>query len=177
MKDPKRPARKARPAPSGMSSSARRILQERTQRLAQAAQAPAATARGEPWLLCPLGDNLYVLPLRELERVRPLDRMTPLGAASGEVAGLVAEGGKIKQVLDFARLLGARRPPVDHGYLAAPVAHPDIVLWLGERPLAIEAETADSGKVRVLTSGPYAGRTAAVLSLAELLRTTAPTGA
>lgn len=178
MTDAKRPSSRKTPktAPAGLSPGALSILEARTRRLAQPAQAPR-TETATSYLLLPLGENLYGLPLHEVERVRPLDRMSPTGVP-GDVIGLVAEGGRIRQVLDLAALVGAPPPgEVPHGYLAILSAHKELALRLGERPLAIEAEPADSGRLRVLTAGLHQGKTAAILSLTDLLSGVAPTGA
>lgn len=156
-------------------SNARReaILDERTQRLAaRAAQTPGASRPALRLLACPVGANLYGLPLGEVAAIRRFDRHGAAPATTPAVVALVADAGRIRPVLDLPTLLGAAGGAPTGGWLAVLAAPHGAALRLDELPAAVDAEPlsgADSGRARILSAGAFADRTLVLLSAADLL--------
>ncbi len=159
--------------PQAESPRVRAILDERARRLSRPDAPDAPRAPGLQMLVCRVGENLFGLAPTEVSRFRTLET---LGGASPGLAGLVAESGRVRQVLDFASLVGAPSA-AGGGYLALLARHPDIALRLAERPVVAEVEPAADSRALVLSAGEHQGKTLVILSVAELLAGAAPMGA
>jgi hypothetical protein len=173
---------RTRPAAQAESPRARLILDERARRLAQRDDLgpEAASDQQSSVLLCPVGENLYGLPMIEVASLRPLERLSRTATvARGGVMGLVADSGRVRQVLDLGRLLGAPATPDIDGYLVILKAYPDLALRLGERPLSV-AVTPDPGtpeRAQVASLGDHHTKTVVILSVAALLAADVSVGA
>lgn len=170
----RRPARKPRAAkPEAESPRVRAILDDRTRRLSRAESPEAARTPRAQILVCRVGENLFGIPAHEVSRLRVLERLS--GGGPG-LAGLVAESGRVRQVLDFASLVGAPSGS-GGGFLAVLTHHPDIALRLNERPDVADVEPTAESRARVLSAGAHKDKTLVILSVAELLAGGAPMGA
>ena len=166
--------RKPRAAkPEAESPRARAILDERARRLSRTAAAETPASDTIQLLVCQVGDNLFGLPPREVSRFRS---MVPLGGGTAGLLGLMAEGGRVRQVLDFASLVGAPAAS-GGGYVAVLANHPDIALRLAERPVVIEAQPRSDSRAIAVSAGEHQGKTLVLLSVAELLAGATPMGA
>lgn len=167
-------ARKPRAAkPEAESPRTRAILDERAQRLSRSAT-PDAPARDTIQLLvCQIGENLFGLAPQEVSRFRSME---PLGGASPGLLGLLAESGRVRQVLDFASLVGAPAT-TGGGYIAVLTNHPDIALRLAERPVVVDAQPGPDARAVAVSAGEHQGKTLVLLSVAELLAGATPMGA
>ncbi|MDP1619108.1 hypothetical protein [Phenylobacterium sp.] len=182
MSQDKPKAGRSRPTPQAESPRVRLILDDRARRLAQVdrAEADAAPDGAISVLLCPVGDNLYGLPMTEVASLRPLERLSRTTiVVGGGVMGLVADGGRVRQVLDLAHLLGAPASGDADGYLMIPKAFPDFALRLGERPLSIMAQpdSAHPDRAQVASAGDHHTKTLVILSVAALLAADVSVGA
>ncbi|MDP2212422.1 hypothetical protein [Phenylobacterium sp.] len=163
------------------SPRTRQILDERERRLARPEADGPSEAFGDSLavLLCPFGENLYGLPMSDVASLRPLEQMSRTGAGqAGGVVGLVADSGRVRQVLDFGVLLGAPPPQSTAGYLVMLKGRSDLALRLGERPYAadVSAESASLDRAQVVSPGPHHAKTLVILSVAALLASDAPVG-
>jgi chemotaxis signal transduction protein len=178
---PPRP-RAARPVKTSESPKVRQILDERARRLAapERVETDVAALDAAPALLCPIGGNLYGIPMAEVASLRPLERLGRTGLAStGAVMGLVADNGRVRQVLDLGVLLGAPPPRETDGYLILLNGRRDLALRVAERPQAVNIRPdADSPqRALVVSAGENTAKTLVVLSVAALLAGDAPVGA
>ncbi|MDP3489001.1 MAG: chemotaxis protein CheW [Phenylobacterium sp.] len=179
-----RPSRTAAARSRAVAESplTRQILDERERRLA-AVQTPETPEERSPSisvLLCPLGGNLYGVPMNEVASLRPLERLGRTGATTaGAVMGLVADSGRVRQVLDLGALLGAPPPRETDGYLILLKGRRDVALRLPERPHAGEArpDLDRPQHASVVSSGDHHAKTLVILSVAALLAGGAPVGA
>lgn len=171
-----------RPVQATESPRTRQILDDRTRRLAapEAVAADVTLTDAMRVLLCPMGGNLYGLPMTEVASLRPLERLGRTGLASaGAVMGLVADNGRVRQVLDLGVLLGAPPPRETDGYLVMLNGRRDIALRLAERPLAAQVRPDPDHPQRaiVASAGDENAKTLVILSVAALLAGDAPVGA
>ena len=173
---------RTRPAAQAESPRARLILDERARRFAQAhaARSEATSDQASSVLLCPMGENLYGLPMIDVASLRPLERLSRTATTPrGAVMGLVADSGRVRQVLDLGRLLGAPATRDADGYLVMLTAHPDLALRLGERPLsvAVTPDPANPERAQVASLGDHHAKTLVILSVAALLAADLSVGA
>jgi len=180
---PPPPRRRAtRPVKSAESPKTRQILDERARRLAapDRVETNLDTLDAAAVLLCPSGDNLYGIPMAEVASLRPLERLGRTGVAGGgAVLGLVADNGRVRQVLDLGVLLGAAPPQQTAGYLIMLNGRRDLALRIAERPQAVNVRPAPDSPQRalVVSAGETNAKTLVVLSVAALLAGDAPVGA
>lgn len=147
------------------------ILDERSRRLAERAEAAAAARPQMRMLACAVGANLYGLPLNEIAAIRRFDRHGATPSTAPAVLALVADAGRIRPVLDLPALLGASAGGATGGWLAILAAPHNAALRMDEIPAVVDAEPltgADEGRARV-SSGEQAERTLVILSTADLL--------
>jgi hypothetical protein len=175
-------ASRGRPAAQAESPRARLILDERARRLAQLDrnEADAVSDQDSSVLLCPIGENLYGLPMIEVASLRPLERLSRTATVPGRgVMGLVADSGRVRQVLDLGHLLGAPAARNADGYLVILKAYPDLALRLGERPLsvAVTPDPQNSERAQVASFGDHHAKTLVILSVAALLAADVSVGA
>ena len=175
-------ASRSRPAAQAESPRARLILDERAHRLARLDRTESATVADQTAsvLLCPVGENLYGLPMIEVASLRPLERLSRTATvARGGVMGLVADSGRVRQVLDLGRLLGAPATREADGYLVILKAHPDFALRLGERPVsvAVTPDPTNPERAQVASLGDHHANTLVILSVAALLAADPSVGA
>lgn len=173
---------RTRPAAQAESPRTRLILDERAQRLARLDSAgPEVIAdQTASVLLCPMGENLYGLPMVEVASLRPLERLSRTAAAARSgVMGLVADSGRVRQVLDLGHLLGAPATRDVDGYLVILKAYPDLALRLGERPLsvAVTPDPSHPERAQVASPGDHHAKTLVILSVAALLAADVSVGA
>ncbi|WP_300576161.1 chemotaxis protein CheW [Phenylobacterium sp.] len=182
MSQDKPKASRHRPAAQAESPRARLILDERTRRLAQLDRTgpEAVSDQASSVLLCPVGENLYGLPMIDVASLRPLERLSRTATVpQGGVMGLVADSGRVRQVLDLGHLLGAPATRDADGYLVMLKAHPDFALRLGERPLsvAVAPDPAHPERAQVAGLGDHHAKTLVILSVAALLAADVSVGA
>lgn len=178
---PLRP-RAERPVQATESPRTRQILDERTHRLAKPERLDSDidAMDAAAVLLCPMGGNLYGLPMAEVASLRPLERLGRTGIArSGAVMGLVADNGRVRQVLDLGVLLGAAPPQHSGGYLLLLTGRRDLALRLSERPHAAHVlpDPDHPQRARVVSPGEDNAKTLVILSVPALLAGDAPVGA
>jgi hypothetical protein len=151
------------------------LLSERTRRLAQrAALTTAEPAPAEQALICTVGDNLFAIPLREVSRVRRLERYATAPSPEPALVGLVAEAGRARQVLDLVALLGGA-PSAERGGWILVLAPPlDAALRVEHLPQTAALEPLPDRRGRIAT-GAAAGRIATLLSPRTLLAGAADT--
>ncbi|MDP3384835.1 MAG: chemotaxis protein CheW [Phenylobacterium sp.] len=171
-----------RPVRATESPRARQILDDRARRLAapEATAADVSVTEAMRVLLCPMGGNLYGLPMAEVASLRPLERLGRTGVAgAGAVMGLVADNGRVRQVLDLGALLGAPPPQEADGYLVMLNGRRDIALRLAERPLAAQVRPDPDHPQRalVVSAGDDNAKTLVILSVTALLAGDASVGA
>jgi chemotaxis signal transduction protein len=133
-----------------------RVLAERARQLARPLEDPDRAAPEEVVVL-EAGGERYAVDLTSVERVHPVEVVTPLPGLRPPWAGLVSLRGEMLPALDVPAYLG--RPPS-----AAPVAHCAVVAHGGLR-VALLSETALALMLR-----PKGGLSA------PLAETTAPAG-
>lgn len=175
-------ARAAKKSPLAESPRVRAILNEREQRLAATEQAETASDDQNlmSMLLCPLGGNLFGVPMDEVASLRPLAQLSRTGLASAPaVMGLVADNGRVRQVLDLGVLLGGPPPRDAGGYLIMLKNRRDLALRLAERPVAaaVRPDPAAPPHARVARAGETHDKTLIILSVSALLASDAPVGA
>lgn len=175
-------ARSAKREATGESPRVRQILDERERRLAAPEQDDRPTEAGDcvSVLLCPLGGNLYGIPMDEVASLRPLERLSRTGIASaGAVMGLVAENGRVRQVLDLGVLLGGPEPRGSGGYLIMLKSRRDLTLRLAERPQVadVRPDPDEPQRAFVASAGENHDKTLIILSVSALLASDAPVGA
>ena len=176
---PKPRPRAERPVQATESPKTRQILDERARRLA-APDRVETDVDATAVLLCPMGGNLYGIPMTEVASLRPLERLGRTGLASaGAVMGLVADNGRVRQVLDLGVLLGAPPPRETSGYLIMLKGRRDLALRIAERPHAVNVRPDPESPQRalVVSAGETNAKTLVVLSVAALLAGDAPVGA
>ncbi len=180
---PKTPRPRAeRPVQATESPRTRQILDERTRRLAapERVETDIAAMDADAVLLCPMGGNLYGIPMAEVASLRPLERLGRTGIArAGAVMGLVADNGRVRQVLDLGVLLGAPPSQDADGYLIILKGRRDLALRIAERPQAVNVRPDPDNPQRALmvSAGETNAKTLVVLSVAALLAGDAPVGA
>ena len=118
-----------------------RVLAERARLLARPLPEPDSTAADEVVVL-EAGGERYAIDLTSVERVHPVEAVTPLPGLRPPWAGLVSLRGEILPALDLPSYLG--RPPVfapggpSTPAASAIVAHGGLrVALLSEAPLAL----------------------------------------
>lgn len=179
---PKPRPRAERPIQATESPKIRQILDERARRLAapERVETDVAVLDAAAVLLCPMGGNLYGIPMTEVASLRPLERLGRTGlAGAGAVMGLVADNGRVRQVLDLGVLLGAPPPRETGGYLIMLKGRRDLALRIAERPHAVNVRPDPESPQRalVVSAGETNAKTLVVLSVAALLAGDAPVGA
>jgi hypothetical protein len=93
--------------------------------------------------------------------------------------GLVADNGRVRQVLDLGVLLGGPPPRETDGYLVMLNGRRDIALRLAERPLAAQVRPDPDHPQRaiVASAGDENAKTLVILSVAARRAGAAPVGA
>lgn len=175
-------ARAAKRGATGGSPRIRQILDERERRLAAPEHPDLPSERDDivSVLLCSMGGNLYGIPMDEVAGLRPLERLSRTGIASAAaVMGLVAENGRVRQVLDLGVLLGGPDPRGSGGYLVMLNSRRDLTLRLAERPHVadVRPDPDDPPRARVASAGEDHDKTLIILSVSALLASDAPVGA
>jgi purine-binding chemotaxis protein CheW len=135
------------PARPAVDDRVARVLAERARLLARPLQEPDSTAADEVVVL-EVGGERYAVDLTSVERVQPVEAVTPLPGLRPPWAGLVSLRGEILPALDLAAYLG--RPPVfaaggpSTPAASAVVAHDGLrVALLSEAPLALKVRPED----------------------------------
>ena len=171
-----------RPVQTAESPRTRQILDDRARRLAapEAIASDVSVTDAMRVLLCPMGGNLYGLPMADVASLRPLERLGRTGVAgAGAVMGLVADNGRVRQVLDLGVLLGAPPPREAGGYLVMLNGRRDIALRLSERPQSalVRPDLDHPQHAVVVSAGDDNAKTLVILSVPALLAGDAPVGA
>jgi chemotaxis signal transduction protein len=153
------------------------VLDERTRRLATRRTTPEAPQALEAMLACPVGDNLFGLPLASVARVRRLEQSGAAPSQARGFLGLTGEGGRIVPILDLSVLIGVSGTPAGQGYLAILAAPRNAALRLGALPSAVDVEPApgDEARARIVSRGEFENRILTRLDLDELLPATGST--
>jgi len=131
----------------------------------------AETSGRERYLVCEVGEALYALPLHEVARTKPMDRLGAVPASvDPSLVGLTADGGRVLQVFDLSARLGAAPPTSLSGGYILILRRGRFGLRTAVRPLAAHATRAEDGEHLHLDdpSSPLHGRIATALSF-ELL--------
>lgn len=156
-------------------STARRaaILRARSKQLAGRAETARPAAR-ERLLICRVGPDLYGLPLPQVSKVRPLDRRGAAPGRPGAALGLIADGGEIRPLFDFATLLGRAEPVAPGGWLIVLAPPHAVALRVTDLPVAGDVEPFEGGEPHQtrIVEGEHAGKVLVRVSAADLL--TAP---
>lgn len=156
-------------ADAAVSAERRRaIVRARTRQLA--ARTIEVRTTHERLLVCPVGESLYGLPLRDVARVRPFDRRGLAPAQEPAALGLVVDSGEIRPALDLAVLLGQGSGSVAGGWLLVLAPPHRAALRVEEMPVAAEVEPVDGAPDRArIVGGEHQDKILARLSAGDLL--------
>jgi chemotaxis signal transduction protein len=128
----------ADPAAPPVDDAVERLLAERARLLARPLQEPDSTV-GDELVVLQAGGERYGVDLTSVERVHPVEAVTPLPGLRPPWAGLVSLRGEILPALDLPAYLG--RPPVFAAGGPATAAASAIVAHAGLR-VALLSEAA-----------------------------------
>jgi purine-binding chemotaxis protein CheW len=117
--------------PDPVADHIERVLAERARRLARPLEEPDRAAADEV-VVIEAGGERYAFDMTSVERVQPVERVTPLPGLRPPWAGLVTLRGEILPALDLPAYLG-RPPAFAAGAAPLPSAHCAIVAHGGLR--------------------------------------------
>ncbi len=166
-------SRRLTTSPGVESEIANAILDARTRALAGRGFAQDHARESHTVLVCELADNLYALPIGDIQGVEPFARHGAAPAAHPAFVALVAVGGRVRPLMDLAVLLGLPAP-AGRGYVVAPRAADLPALRVSAAPSVAEVERleGDAPRGRTDPEGPFAGRIVTLLDLRALTAST-----